>query len=163
MSWMQILLNRLLSANLPSSRKVRCALKQRFYRPELLTLEERILLTTPTTIAPSSASSSTVYGQTATFLAIVTPADSGTPTGTVHFQQGGVDLGTGTLAVSGDNDQATFSITSLNAGANSITAVYDGDSSYTGSTSSSYVQTVSQAATTTIAGASATMLAPIRP
>ena len=90
----------------------------------------------------------------------MTPADSGTPTGTVHFQQGGVDLGTGTLAVSGGNDQATFSLTSLNAGANSITAVYDGDSSYTGSTSSSYGQTVSQAATTTIVGASATMLAP---
>ena len=135
----------------------------RWHRLELLILEDRILLTTPTSIALSSASSSTVYGQTATFTAVVTPADSGTPTGTVHFEEGGVDLGTGTLAVSGGNDQATFTVGSLPVGSNSIIAVYDGDGSYDGSTSDAYTQTVNQAYVSVLPGVSATMLAPGQP
>ncbi len=61
------------------------------------------------------------------------------------FKHGSTTLGTGTLS----SGVATFTTTSLPVGSNSITAVYGGDTDFTGSTSGALTQTVSQSATTT--------------
>jgi hypothetical protein len=112
----------------------------------------QIVQVATTTALSSSANPSTV-GQAVTFTATVTPTSgSGTPTGTVTFKDGATTLGTGTLNAS---RQATFTTSSLSAGSHSITAVYGGDSNFTGSTSPALTQTVGQAATTTALSSSA--------
>ena len=67
------------------------------------------------------------------------------------FKDGATTLGTGTLNAS---RQATFTTSSLSAGSHSITAVYGGDSNFSGSTSPVLTQTVGQAATTTAVSSS---------
>ncbi len=102
----------------------------------------------------SSSANPSVFGQSVTFTATVT-ADSpgsGTPTGTVTFDDGMTTLGTGTLDGSG---VATFSTSDLGVGPHSITAVYDGDANFPTSASSALAQTVGQAATTATVAASA--------
>ena len=69
---------------------------------------------------------------------------SGTPTGTVTFLDGMTSLGTGTLNSSG---VATFSTTSLAAGAHSLTASYGGDTTFSSSTSTAVSLTVTSGAT----------------
>ncbi len=87
-------------------------------------------LATPTTIT---------YGNQATFTANVT-STLGIPTGLVTFKDGTNPLGNGTLNSSGI---ATFTTTALlTAGTHSITAVYNGDYGFTGSTSSAGTQVV---------------------
>jgi hypothetical protein len=54
-------------------------------------------------------------------------------------------LGTGSLS----GGSASFTTSTLKVGTNSITAVYGGDSNFTGSTSKAVKQVVSKAATTT--------------
>lgn len=83
-----------------------------------------------------------VVGQSVAILAEVTPAISGTPTGTVRFFRNGVQLGTATL---GSDRRATFSTTALPLGANSLTASYLGDPAYTASVSLSFAHTVNAA------------------
>src|SRR5262249_45559811 len=61
-----------------------------------------------------------------------------TPTGTVTFNEGATVLATATLS----GGQATFSTSTLATATHSITAVYSGDSIFTGSTSPVLVQTV---------------------
>ena len=74
----------------------------------------------------------------------------GVPTGSVSFFDGATLLGSGTLGVVSGVDQASFSTTSsLSIGNHSITAVYDGDSTFAGGTSTVLAQAVSQAGTTT--------------
>ena len=89
------------------------------------------------------------YGQSVTFMAWVMPGSfgPGMPTGTVTFKDGQTPLGTGTLNGWG---VATYSITSLSVGRHSITAVYDGNCNFNGSTSSALSQKVNKADTTTI-------------
>jgi CBS domain-containing protein len=84
-----------------------------------------------------SSSTPTVYGSTVTFTATVTNG----ATGTVTFKDGATTLGTGTLNGSSPNT-ATFSTAALLAGSHSITAVYGGDSTFSGSTSSILTQTI---------------------
>ncbi len=91
---------------------------------------------TTTTLASSQNPSS--FGQSVTFTATVS-GSGGTPTGTVTFKDGATTLGSGTLDGSG---QATFTTASLALGSHSITAVYGGDGSFTGSTSAVLVQSV---------------------
>lgn len=103
------------------------------------------LVSTSTTLG-SSLNPST-YGQPVTFTATVTPSSgTGTPTGSVSFKDGSTTLGSSGLNASG---VATFSSASLAAGAHSITAVYGGDTSFSGSTSSALNETVNQAGTNT--------------
>jgi hypothetical protein len=85
------------------------------------------------------------YGNPVTFTA--TETAMGIPTGSVTFKRGTAVLGNGTL----NNGVATYTPTTaqLPAGNNSITAVYKGDSTHTGSTSAILVQVVNKAATTT--------------
>jgi hypothetical protein len=83
-------------------------------------------------VAPSS------LGQGVTFTAsVVGPAAA--PTGTVTFELAGTSLGTLTLGGSG---QATFSTATLPQGADVLTAVYGGDTNYSGQTSAGYTQNV---------------------
>ena len=70
------------------------------------------------------------YGTTVTLAAVVS-ASLGTPTGTVTFYYGTTPLGTGTLNGSG---AATLGTTALPVGTDSVSAVYGGSGSFTGST-----------------------------
>ena len=90
-----------------------------------------------TSTSLSSFAGTSVFGQSVTFTANVTPI---TATGTVTFKDGTKTLGTATLS----GGSATFSINSLAVGSHSITAVYGGDTYDSGSTSSSITQTVTK-------------------
>jgi trimeric autotransporter adhesin len=106
--------------------------------------------TTSTTVKSSATSSS--FGQSVTFTATVVP-DGGTPTGSVTFKDGTTSLGSAvTISSAG---VATFASSTLSVGTHTITAVYGGDSNFTGSTSSAVSQVVSQATTTTTLKSSA--------
>src|SRR6266403_1672610 len=85
-------------------------------------------------------------GQAVTFTATVKPATgSGTPTGTVTFNDGVTVLGTGTLS----GGTATLTTSGLGAGVHPITAVYGGDANFANSTSPVLMQTVNKAASST--------------
>lgn len=84
------------------------------------------------------------FGQSVKFTATVA-GSIGTPSGTVTFKDGAAALGTGTLSAG----KATFTTSTLAPGTHSITAVYAGDSNFTGSTSSALSQVVNKAASTT--------------
>jgi uncharacterized repeat protein (TIGR01451 family) len=101
------------------------------------------LLTNTKTASTTSLTSSpnpSTYGQEVTFTATVSGA-YGTPTGAVAFQDSGTEI-SGCSAVALSSGQATCVLTSLASGSHAITAVYSGDATYTGSTSSAYTQTV---------------------
>ena len=85
-------------------------------------------------------------GQSVTFTAVVAAASgSGTPTGMVTFNDGTTSIGTATLS----SGKATLTTSALALGSHSITAVYAGDSNFTGSTSAILTQVVSKNATST--------------
>ena len=77
------------------------------------------------------------YGQSVTFTASVTPQYSGTVTGKVSFYDGTTLLKT--VALTGS--VAKFTTSKLAAGSHSITATYNGSTSFIGS-SASLTQTV---------------------
>lgn len=108
--------------------------------------------TTTTVTSPVNPSA---FGQDVTLTATVVAnaPGSGTPvpTGTVTFMDTGTVLGTATLS----GGTATFDAgTGLTSGSHDITAVYNGDTNYSASTSADYFQTVSTAPTTTSLAAS---------
>lgn len=107
---------------------------------------------TSTTLASSANPSS--FGQTVVFTATVAVSapGSGGPTGTITFYDNGSSLGTGTVT----GGQATYSTSSLALGTHPITAVYGGDSNFTGSTSSPALSQAVRSATTTTVGSSLT-------
>ena len=100
---------------------------------------------TVTTVASSVHPS--VFGQSVSFTATVNAVapGAGTPTGTVTFKDGATTLGTGSLSAG----QATFSTSALGVASHSITAVYDGNSSFNASTSSAVSQVVNLSSSTT--------------
>lgn len=104
-----------------------------------------------TTTALKSSVNPSSYDQSVTFTATVTGQFGGTPTGTVTFKNGSTTLGSATLS----GGVATYTTAALAVGTSSITAVYGGSSSFTGSTSSVVSQVVSTAATTTTLASSA--------
>jgi subtilase family serine protease len=75
-----------------------------------------------------------------TLTATVAPqgGGTGTPTGTVAFFATGVQIGTGTLT----SGTATINWTPTTAGSFTITGVYQGDTTFVGSTSSGFSQSV---------------------
>jgi hypothetical protein len=104
-----------------------------------------------TTTGVASSGNPSTYGDGVTFTATVSAAapGSGTPTGTVTIYDGSTALGNGTLSAAG---QAVFTTSALGAGTHSITAVYGGDGSFTGSTSAALSQGVNAATLTVTAG-----------
>ena len=69
-----------------------------------------------------------------------TAPGAGNRTGTVTFMEGAATLGTGT--VNAATGLATFSTSGLAVGSHDITAVYNGDGNFSGSTSSAFTQVV---------------------
>jgi hypothetical protein len=91
---------------------------------------------TTTTLASSMNPSK--VGQSVTFTASVTPEFSGTPTGKVAFYDGTKKLGSVTLS----GGAATFKTSKLTSGRHSITATYNGSTSFDGSSPALVTQTV---------------------
>src|SRR5262249_3545726 len=75
-------------------------------------------------------------------------SSGGTPTGTVSLNEGTSTLGTAVLDGTG---RATITTAILTAGSHSLKAIYQADSTHSGSTSASLIQSVAQAATRTTA------------
>ncbi|MEV6318559.1 Ig-like domain-containing protein [Streptomyces sp. NPDC051776] len=101
-----------------------------------------------TTTTVTSSPDPTVFGQPVTFTAHVTPVapGAGTPTGTVTFAISGGG-GTTTVPVAQDG-RAQLTLNSLPTGSRSVTATYNGDTDFTGS-SGTDTHTVGRGATTT--------------
>ena len=98
-----------------------------------------------TTATVASSANPAPFGQSVTFTASVVPAYGGSATGTIAFLDGANSLGSATLS----NNNAQLTISNLAAGSHSITAKYNGDANFTGSTSSAVTETINAAATTT--------------
>jgi hypothetical protein len=95
-----------------------------------------------TTIALGSSANPSVFGAGVTLTANVQSLGivSG---GTVQFFSAGAPLGTAPLS----NGVATLAVSSLTVGSHNLTAVYNGDSNFVGSTSPVFAQIVEQAST----------------
>ena len=111
-----------------------------------------LLVQSATTTVVASSSNPSVFGQTVTLMATVSPTTTGqaAPTGSVAFFDGAIELGTATLS----NGIANFSTAALVVGSHSITAQYLGDTNFVGSASPVVSQTVAQASTSTSLAAS---------
>ena len=105
---------------------------------------------TPSSAVVSPSVNPSIVTQSLTFTITVT-GQSATPTGGVTLKDGATTLASLTLTAG----TASYTTSSLAVGSHSITAVYAGDSSNAGTTSPALTQTVNQATTTTVAGASA--------
>jgi RHS repeat-associated protein len=92
-----------------------------------------------TAVTLASSANPSTFAASVTFTAGVTPSAA---TGTVQFQNGGVNLGS---AVPLSGGTASISTSALAVGASSITAIYSGDSHYSGNSSSTVTQTVNAA------------------
>ncbi len=98
-----------------------------------------------TTVTLASLTDTSVVGQAVVFTVTISSSASG-ETGTVQFDDNGSMIGSGTVS----GGQATFQTSSLTLGTHPITAVYEGDDDFVGSSSTNTVnQTVGQASTST--------------
>lgn len=100
-----------------------------------------------TSVTLNGAPNPSAFGTLVTFSAHVTSGTPGTPTGTVTFLDNGTSIGSSSVNGLGT---ATFSTSSLTAGSHLMTAIYSGDSTFSGSTSTPSTQTVTAATTTTV-------------
>jgi uncharacterized repeat protein (TIGR01451 family) len=100
----------------------------------------------------ASSANPSVFGQAVAFTATFSAAapGTGTPTGTVLFQDGSTSLGTANLL----NGQASVTLSALGPGPHSVTAVYSGNANFN-SSSSLLAQAVNKASTTTKLASSA--------
>jgi sugar lactone lactonase YvrE len=90
-------------------------------------------------------------GMSVSFSAQVTGTSGPIPTGMVTFKDGATAIGTATLT----DGVAGYTTAGLAPGPHQITAVYQGDALYGGSTSASLLETVQQLATVTVISSSA--------
>ena len=97
------------------------------------TASETVVKADTTTTVTSSVNPS-VFSQSVTFTATVSPVapGAGTPTGTVTFLDGGSPVGSGTII----GGIATFTTSALAVGNHTITTNYGGDGNFNGSTGS---------------------------
>ena len=108
--------------------------------PALLTVAEAA-----TTVALAGSTATSVVGQAVVFTVTISSSASG-ETGTVQFDDDGSMIGSGTVS----GGQATFQTSSLALGAHPVTAVYEGDDDFVGSSSANTLElTVSPASTAT--------------
>ncbi len=112
-----------------------------------------------TTTMLSSTPNPSSYGTSVTFTATVTPAQSGSVTGTVSFYSCKTTactttspLGTGSVVT---GNKATYSTSALPVGTTIVEAVYSGDTNFSGSTSNTVSQVVTAPTATTTALGSA--------
>jgi hypothetical protein len=98
-----------------------------------------------TTTSVSSSTNPSTLSQAVTLSAAIQTAFGGSATGTITFLDGATPLGTVTVS----SNAAQLSLSGLSAGSHSITAKYNGDGNFSGSTSAALTQTVNQASTTT--------------
>lgn len=100
----------------------------------------------PTTVSVAGSADPIVLGQAVVFTATIGSSVAG-ETGTVQFADDGIPIGSGTVS----GGQATFETGSLALGGHAITAVYEGDDDFVGSSSIDTVAlTVDQASTSTV-------------
>jgi hypothetical protein len=104
---------------------------------------------TSTALAASPAGPA-VFGQSVTLTVTVSAVapGSGTPAGTVTFQDGSATLGTASLIVVNGAAQATYTTSALSVGSHSLSAAYGGSSAFSAS-SAALTQTVNPAPTGT--------------
>ena len=104
-----------------------------------------------------TSSMSTVYGQQVTLSATVSPdpGESGTPTGSVTFEDGAIELGTAPLS----GGSATLPVSNLPTGTDAITADYNGDTVFSVSSSSTVNVTVQSNGTSVSLSSSASQAA----
>ncbi len=95
-----------------------------------------------TTVAISSSSLNTVWGESVTLAALPAGDGSNALTGTVTFFDGTTQIGSGTFD---GVDPVAITIASLEVGSHSITAVFSGNNDYLGSTSAVITQVVARA------------------
>ncbi len=99
----------------------------------------------PSATSVTATPNPSVFGQSVTFTATVTPVLGGpTPTGLVTFTIDGATAGSAALS----GGSASFSTSALSAGAHPVVVTYGGDVNFEGSTSATYTQTVNKANTT---------------
>ena len=100
-----------------------------------------ITVTQASTSTAIFSSATPSLGQMVTFTATVSAISpgTGTPSGTVTFQEGITTLATPTLD---GNAVATFSTNALTLGSHTITAIYGGDTNFVDSSSDPYTQVV---------------------
>lgn len=108
------------------------------------TLTQTVLQTT--SVLVSSSLNPAAVTQNVTFTATVS-ATSPVTSGTVTFYDGSSVLGTAEV---GANSKATLTISTLTGGAHTIIAKFAGDTSNQGSTSATFAQTVTKAASTLV-------------
>ncbi|RNM17305.1 beta strand repeat-containing protein [Nocardioides pocheonensis] len=110
-----------------------------------------------TTTTLASSTNPSVTGQSVTFTATVAAAapGSGTPTGTVAFQDGATTLScTGGAQTLNGSGVATCQVPFSSAGGKSVVATYSGSTNYLTSSSASLSQNVNSASTTTTVSSS---------
>jgi len=90
-------------------------------------------------VGVTSSPATTSVGQSVTFTANLTGFGGPTPTGTVTFEDGSTVIGQTTVNGSG---VGTFSTSQLTQGRHNITAIYSGDSNFSGVTSPVHFQVV---------------------
>ncbi|MFI8437113.1 Ig-like domain repeat protein, partial [Streptomyces sp. NPDC079020] len=102
-----------------------------------------------TTMTVAGVPDPAVFGEAVTLSAMVTvvPPGAGVPSGTVTFSVSGTGGGTFTGILDGTG-ATTVVVSTLGAGEHNVSATYDGDASFTGSTGTG-AQTVNRSATTT--------------
>jgi len=94
----------------------------------------------------SSSPNPSTYGEAVTFTAVITSGAGAPPDGeTVTFKHGTTVLGTGALS----GGSASFTTSTLGAGTTSVTALYAGDSNFSGCTSNTVKQVVKKVTTAT--------------
>jgi hypothetical protein len=98
-------------------------------------INQKVKFVTSTSL--TSSLNPSVFGQAVTFTANVTSA-GGTPTGSVTFFDYGQPIGSATLSA-GNGSIATAGLT---AGSHALTAMYNGDANFAGSTTATLIQTV---------------------
>jgi hypothetical protein len=104
------------------------------------------LAATTAALSPAPAPNPSVYEEPVTLSATVTSSSGAPPNGeSVTFMSGAAALGTAQLT----SGAASLTTTALQVGSDSITAVYAGDTDFSGSTSTAVTQVVGEASTST--------------